>query len=99
MARLNHLPNLEALRKLLGAGTQRLGVAWAAPSATPSFKQQHEQSYRKLDAKLREIQAMEVRVSAELRAGRETEELEQIDFRLKEAGRIAEQLRADWPAG
>jgi hypothetical protein len=102
MSGTNHVANLEALLKIVANGTEALTGAWEGPVSSPKAGARSgagmEAEFNKLASRLQGIQKLAGRTLSELRAGRGEAELEDLDHRLKDAGRVAERLRIEWRA-
>jgi len=98
MASVNHVANLEALMALVGNGLEALASAWDEPAGGDGFRPSTEAEFNKLSTKLQGIRKHTTMTLAELRAGRGEAELDELDLKVKDAGRTAEKLRIDWRA-
>lgn len=94
----HHQANLEALLELLANAMEILGNAWEGPAAPTGLSRATEAEYNRLASKLQVLHRMTSKILGELRAGGEPD-LEDLDLKVKEAGRTAEKLRMDWPTG
>jgi hypothetical protein len=97
--RYNHVPNLEALLRVVERGKDLLARTWSE-RADAKMRSAHGGSYAQLEARLADVHRLTSAILGALGAGQRAEDLDEVDqleLVLKEAGRIADELRPDWP--
>jgi hypothetical protein len=98
-SRQNHVPNLETLLRVVERGREALARTWNE-GADAALRSEHGGSYTQLDARLADVVRLTTAILGQLAAGQRAEDLDEVEALeqvLKEAGRVADELRPDWP--